>query len=56
MDYYITHQTLGGATLAARLLRADAPALRKDVESIARSLTILRAVTTEEKTRNGRSP
>jgi hypothetical protein len=56
MDYFVTRQTLGGATLAARLLPSDAPALRKEVESIARSLVILRAVTSDEKGRNGRSP
>ena len=49
MDYYVTRQTLGGATLAARLLPSDAPALRKDVDSIVRSLTILRTIQVDEK-------
>jgi hypothetical protein len=40
MAYYVTHQAQGAATLAARLTKEDLPALRKEVEGIARSLTI----------------
>ena len=40
MDYYIVRQAQGGATLAARLLPANAGETRKDVERIARSLVI----------------
>ncbi|HXG10728.1 MAG TPA: hypothetical protein VNK04_13305 [Gemmataceae bacterium] len=40
MDYYVVRQPSGGATLAARLLPADLAALRKEVERIARSVTI----------------
>jgi hypothetical protein len=40
MDYYVARQTQGGATLAARLLPDDLANLKKDVERIARSLTI----------------
>ncbi len=49
MDYYVARQAGGGATLAARLLPGDLANLRKEVEAIARSLTITRAV--EEKPR-----
>jgi hypothetical protein len=49
MDYYIIRQAPGGATVAARLLPADSAAMKKDVESIARSITILRQIKTEEK-------
>jgi hypothetical protein len=44
MDYYVAHQTRGGATLAARLLPNELDTLRKEVEGIARSLTITRAI------------
>jgi hypothetical protein len=40
MAYYVTHQAQGAATLAARLTKADLPALRQEVEGIARSLTL----------------
>lgn len=43
MDYYITRQAQGGATLAARLLPANVAEMRKDVERIARSLVITAA-------------
>jgi hypothetical protein len=42
LDYYVTRQTTGGATLAARLTATELAALRKEVEGIARSLTITR--------------
>jgi hypothetical protein len=42
MDYYVSRQSQGGATLAARLLPADQASLRKEVERIARSLTVAR--------------
>ncbi|HJT78451.1 MAG TPA: hypothetical protein VJ739_14705 [Gemmataceae bacterium] len=44
MDYYVARQAGGGATLAARLLPGDLANLRKEVEGIARSLTLTRAV------------
>jgi hypothetical protein len=44
MDYYVSRQPSGGATLAARLLSADQANLRKEVEGIARSLTVTRAI------------
>jgi hypothetical protein len=44
MDYYVARQARGGATLAARLLPNDLEALRQEVEGIARSLTITRAI------------
>jgi hypothetical protein len=40
LDYYVLSQRAGGATLAARLLPNDLTALRKDVERLARSMTI----------------
>jgi hypothetical protein len=42
LDYYVTRQATGGATLAARLTPTDLAALRKEVEGIARSITITR--------------
>jgi hypothetical protein len=45
MDYYVTRQSLGGATLAARLPRREAAALRKDVAALARSVVITRRLT-----------
>jgi hypothetical protein len=44
MDYYVVHQANGGATLAARLLSTDAE-VRKEVEGIARGLTITKKLT-----------
>lgn len=40
MDYYVARQADGGATIAARLLPTDLAALQKEVEGIARSVTI----------------
>lgn len=40
MEYAIMRQQLGGATLAARLVPADAPALTPEVDEIAKSLRI----------------
>src|SRR5262249_55020241 len=40
MDYYVARQAAGGATLAARLLTANRDKLRREVEGIARSVTI----------------
>jgi hypothetical protein len=40
MDYYVIQQRPGGATLAARLLPVDLAALQKEVERIAKSVTI----------------
>jgi hypothetical protein len=48
MDYYVTKQSGGGVTLAARLMPADLAALRKEVDRIARSATITRAITTKK--------
>jgi hypothetical protein len=44
MDYYVLRQSGGGATLAARLLPKDLAALRREVEGIARSLTVTRSI------------
>jgi hypothetical protein len=44
MDYYVTRQEQGGATLAARLATADLTVLQKEVERIARSLTITQTI------------
>lgn len=40
MDYYVTRQRAGGATLAARLLLNDQGAARREAEKLARSITI----------------
>jgi hypothetical protein len=40
MDYYVANQQLGGVTMAARLLPGEQAALRKEVERIARSVTL----------------
>jgi hypothetical protein len=42
MDYFVTRQNNGGATLAARLPPRDLPALRKEVERIALSVVVTR--------------
>lgn len=42
MDYYITEQEAGGATLAARLVPSELKQSRKEVENIARSMVIQR--------------
>jgi hypothetical protein len=44
MDYYVTRQTGGGATLAARLTMSDLSELRKEVDRIARSVVITRRI------------
>jgi hypothetical protein len=44
MDYYVARQPGGGATFAARLLPNDLAELRREVEGIARSLVVTRAV------------
>jgi hypothetical protein len=41
LDYFVTKQPLGGATLAARLLPGDDRSLRQEVDRIARSLTVM---------------
>jgi hypothetical protein len=41
--YYVLRQAAGGATLVARLLPADLPALQRELERIARSVVITRA-------------
>lgn len=40
MDYFVLRQPKGGATIAARLLPADLANLQRDVDRIARSVTI----------------
>ncbi len=40
MAYYVTRQAQGGATLAARLTREDLAEVRKEVETIAKSLVL----------------
>lgn len=42
LDYYVTRQAAGGATVAARLLPADLPRLRQEVSRIASSIQITR--------------
>ena len=42
MDYYVTRQNNGGATLAARLLPRDLADLQKEVAGIAQSVVITR--------------
>jgi hypothetical protein len=49
LEYYVVKQRLGGATFAARLNPSDAAATRKDIEQMARSLTVTRP-------RNDRQP
>ena len=49
MDYYVVRQAQGGATLAARLLPNDLTAVRKEVEGIARSLTVTRSLEDKRK-------
>jgi hypothetical protein len=44
MDYYVLRQPQGGAVLAARLLPADLANLQKEVERIARSITVTKAI------------
>ena len=40
MDYYVVRQANGGVTIAARLPQRDLSALRKEVERIARSVSV----------------
>jgi hypothetical protein len=49
MDYHVSRQANGGATLAARLLPADQESARRDVERLARSLVITRRVEEKKK-------
>jgi hypothetical protein len=44
LDYYVTAQANGGATVAARLLPAELAAARREVDRIARSISITRRV------------
>jgi hypothetical protein len=48
MAYYVARQAKGGATLAARLPTSDLAALKKEVDAIARSLVITRAIEAEK--------
>jgi hypothetical protein len=52
LDYYVTRQRDGGATLAARLSAGDQAGLQKDLERIARSLTVTRRITADAKKEN----
>jgi hypothetical protein len=45
LDYYVTRQNGGGATIAARLLPTDLSALRREIDRIARSVEILKKIT-----------
>jgi hypothetical protein len=49
MDYYVARQARGGVTVAARLLPGDLASLRKEVEDIARSLTVTGTIAEKEK-------
>lgn len=49
MDYYVLRQARGGATLAARLLPTDLAALQKEVEDIARSVTVTKVIEAKAK-------
>ena len=44
MDYYVVRQAEGGATIAASLPERDAAALQREVERIARGVTITRGI------------
>jgi hypothetical protein len=44
LDYYVARQADGGATLAARLLPDDLDALKKEVERIARSVSVTKKI------------
>jgi len=45
LDYYVTSQSGGGVTLAARLLQNDLTVLRREVDRLARSVTVTRRIT-----------
>src|SRR5262249_59727223 len=45
LDYYVTSQSGGGVTLAARLLQDDLTILRREVDRLARSVTVTRRIT-----------
>ena len=49
LDYYVTAQAAGGATVAARLVPANLADVRRDVERIARSATISQRVPAAKK-------
>jgi hypothetical protein len=44
MDYYVTRQAGGGATLAARLPPRELATVRKEVAQLARSVVITRKI------------
>lgn len=44
LHYYVARQSLGGATLAARLLPTDLAAVQREAERIARSVAITRSL------------
>ena len=49
MDYYVTAQANGGATIAARLVRTELEDLRKEVDRLVRSLVVTRRIETPRK-------
>lgn len=49
LDYYVLRQAMGGATLAARLLPRDVEHLQKEVERIARSVSITHPIVAPKK-------
>ena len=48
MDYYVTRQEGGGATLAGRMMPGDLTNLRKEVDRIARSVTITKTISSKK--------
>jgi hypothetical protein len=52
LDYHVTRQANGGATLAGRVLSADLAGVTGDLDRIARSLTITRPLATGPKKPN----
>jgi hypothetical protein len=52
LDYYVSRQSNGGATMAARLLTADLDTLQPQLDRIARSVQITRPLTAEPKKSN----
>ena len=54
MDYFVSRQASGGATLAARLLPTDLEALKTDVERVARSLRLSEPPKNKSETSTGK--
>jgi hypothetical protein len=51
MDYYVTAQSNGGATIAARLVTNDLSELRKEVDRLARSVVLTKRIVPVKKGR-----